>query len=71
MKSSTYHCPKTLFVLEVKCGYSCPWELHDCAFETREKAREFANNYVRLWPGHSVRIVKFCKLSVLESVSAE
>ena len=41
MKSSTYHCPKTLFVLEVKCGDSFPWEFDD-AFNTREEALDFA-----------------------------
>ena len=70
MKSSTNKGTRTIFVVERKCGEAYPWEFGD-AFETREKAREFCNNYVRHWPGHSVRIVKFNRFSVLESVSAE
>lgn len=58
MKSSTYHCPKTLFVLEVKCGDSHPWEFDD-AFNTREEALDFANTHMRYWPKHSIRIVEY------------
>ncbi len=70
MKSSTNKGTRTIFVVERKCGKSYPWGFGG-AFETREWAREFSNNYVRHWPGHSVRIVKFNRFSVLESVPAE
>lgn len=68
MKSSTNKGTKTIFVVEGKWGESYRWVF---AFETREKAKEFSNNYVRHWPGHRLRIVQFSRLSVLESVSAE
>jgi hypothetical protein len=70
MKSSTNKGTKTIFVVEGKWGESYRWVFGD-AFETREKAKEFSNNYVRHWPGHRLRIVQFSRLSVLESVSAE